>query len=183
MNGNRILVIDDDALFLEIVRHTLESDGHSVETVDDPRVGLRRVMRQDYDLILLDLMMPSLSGEEVLELLKPLSRRHRVAVVSAHGEEIMRARTRDLGAAAYLQKPVDPDDLRRLVDDLTDGGAASDSPEFDEVAVSSTRSPGACLSRIASWVYEDGADSALKAWSAAGVVCGLVGVAAWLLLS
>lgn len=76
----RILVTDDDCLFLEILQFHLERSGYRVVTVADPKVGLNEAIEQQFDLILLDLMMPRMNGEEVLSLLKPLTPQRRVYV-------------------------------------------------------------------------------------------------------
>ena len=105
LSNYRLLVIDDDELFLEIARFNLDKVGFTVEVVSDPRIGLNRAIETHFDLILLDLMMPGLRGEEVLSLLKPLNRQ-RILVVSGHTGNAHRSRARDLGAMAYLEKPV-----------------------------------------------------------------------------
>jgi DNA-binding response OmpR family regulator len=116
----RLLVIDDDELFLEIARFNLDKVGFSVEVVSDPRVGLNRAIETHFDLILLDLMMPGLRGEEVLSLLKPLNQQ-RIVVVSGHTGNAHRSRARDLGAVAYLEKPVAANKLcDKVIDILVD---------------------------------------------------------------
>ena len=102
----RVLVIDDDRAFLEIITVTLARSGWRVTVSNDPREGLKEAITGKFDLILLDLMMPGMTGEEILSLLKPLSLRQRIVVISGADEEKARARVRDLGAAGYIQKPV-----------------------------------------------------------------------------
>ena len=112
----RLLVIDDDELFLEIARFNLDKVGFSVEVTSDPHIGLNRAIETHFDLILLDLMMPGLRGEEVLSLLKPLNQQ-RILVVSGHTGNAHRSRARDLGAVAYLEKPVT---AKKLCDTVMD---------------------------------------------------------------
>ena len=64
-----------------------------------PRAGLNQAIEGRFDLVLLDLMIPEMAGEEILSLLKPLTLKQRVVVVSGSDENEARARTRDLGAA------------------------------------------------------------------------------------
>ncbi|MDP6775268.1 MAG: response regulator, partial [Candidatus Latescibacteria bacterium] len=106
LDSPRVLIIDDDRLFLEIASKNLERADFKVEVSDDPREGARRAIDEEFDLILLDLRLPEMSGEEVLGLLKSLSIQRPVAIVTAEGSEAYRERARDLGAAAYIQKPV-----------------------------------------------------------------------------
>ena len=175
LDSPRVLIIDDDRLFLEIARSHLDRGDIRVEVSDDPREGARRAIDEDFDLILLDLMMPEMSGEEVLGLLKSLSIQRPVAVVSAEGSEIYRARARNLGAAAYLVKPVDADELRRVVNELVQGGRR-------EKAESSDRPARGPTDRLAFWVFGHGEVTTLKRLAAVGVAAGLSGVLIWLML-
>ncbi len=172
-----LLVIDDDKLFLEIVQFHLERAGYRVDIAADPREGLDLAIETDFDLILLDLMMPGLNGEEVLSLLKPFSLQHRVVIVSAHGADEYRARTRDLGAAAYVQKPVDPEDLRRIVDELVQRKTESDGAETQTVTTHRM------LDRLTLWIFDDGEITTGKRFAAFGVLGGLLGVLLWLVLT
>jgi|GEM_PF-1755241 DNA-binding response OmpR family regulator len=173
---HRVLVIDDDRLFLEIVQFHLERSDFLVDTVSDPRAGFNRAIEGRYDLILLDLMMPGMNGEEVLSLLKPFSGQHRVMVVSAHTDESYRARARDLGAAFYMSKPVDPDDLVRAVTDLVSGGDGA-----DHVYTARSETPGP-LDRLALWVFDNDEVSPGRGLPALGVILGIVGVMIWLVV-
>ncbi len=83
-----------------------------------PRAGLNQAIEGRFDLVLLDLMIPEMAGEEILSLLKPLTLKQRVVVVSGSDENEARARTRDLGAAGYIQKPVNTRQLTTLLADL-----------------------------------------------------------------
>ena len=171
---HRVLVIDDDRLFLEIVQFHLERSGFLVDTVSDPRAGFNMAIESPYDLILLDLMMPGMNGEEVLSLLKPFSGQHRVMVVSAHTDETYRARARDLGATSYMSKPVDPDDLVKAVSDLISGNDSGDTARTAEL-----ESPRP-LERLSLWVFDNDEVSPGKGLPALGVILGIVGVLIWL---
>lgn len=110
----RILVLDDDTDILWILDATLASLGHSVEAASDAREGLALAMRRPPDLVVLDLMMPQLSGWEVLEALRSDPRTMTVPIIllSAHGDAQVRARGIRLGADDFLQKPFLPDELQ-----------------------------------------------------------------------
>ena len=83
-----------------------------------PRAGLNQAIEGRFDLVLLDLMIPEMAGEEILSLLKPLTLKQRVVVVIGSDENEARARTRDLGAAGHIQKPVNTRQLTTLLADL-----------------------------------------------------------------
>ena len=170
----RILVIDDDRLFLEITSYHLSRSGYSVEVASDPRQGLHRAIEQSFDLILLDLMMPELNGAEVLGLLKPLGLQHRVIVVTAHDDDYYRARARDLGAAGYVRKPVDPDELQRVV------GATLGSIEDSGPPDGPARRPG-LAGALAGWVFDEPAKDGLQQAVGVGLVASLMALLVWLI--
>ena len=170
----RVLVIDDDHLFLEIIGYHLERSGYAVEVAADPREGLNQAIDGDFDVILLDLMMPGMSGEEVLGLLKPLSLNHRVVVVSAHSSDEYQARVRDLGAVAYVQKPAEPDSVCRIVGDLLRGAADPDGAHVGGPE------PRGATDWLVAWVFENGEVTKLKRVASFGLVILLLGVVVWL---
>ena len=167
--GWRVLAIDDDPLFLEVVQACLERSGCEVETVSDPKEGLNRAIEGTYDLILLDLMMPRMAGEEILQLLKPLSLRQRIVVISGSDEKEARERSRDLGAAGYIQKPIDTRQLTTLLYDILserlDNGASDDVP--------GRRTMSELLVRF---VFGEVEATPSRTWVAAGIVSGLLAV-------
>ena len=101
----KILVIDDEPGIIRFVRRALESEGHTVVTAHDGTTGLRLATEQDPDLIILDLLMPGVSGFGVLAALMAERPRSRVLVLSAVGDAQARVRCLELGAADYLIKP------------------------------------------------------------------------------
>ena len=174
--GSRVLAIDDDRAFLEIVQFGLRQAGYHVEAVSDPKEGLKRAIADDFDVILLDLAMPGLDGGEMLSLLKPFSLQHRVVVVSAHSREDHWARVRDLGAAAYIQKPVDYDVLCRVVDRLL-------REEADErVGLKRTGARSRLLDALTHRVFDTDDATPARQIAALGVVGGLLAVLVWLVL-
>ncbi|MBT3605756.1 MAG: response regulator [Candidatus Latescibacteria bacterium] len=169
---HRLLVIDDDELFLEIARFNLDKAGYDVEVASDPHVGLNRAIELQFDLILLDLMMPGLDGEEVLSLLKPLNQQ-RIVVVSGHTGNAYRSRARDLGAVGYLEKPVTAQKLCETVKEIlsdADRGSDGDGGDvFDQA-----------LDLPVRWVFGVGAITLSKRIVAWFVLLGLVTIFAWL---
>jgi two-component system, OmpR family, alkaline phosphatase synthesis response regulator PhoP len=70
MNGKKILVVDDDLAFCEMLTEILESEGASVSVEHDGQAGLEKALELHPDLILLDMMMPRMTGIAALELLR-----------------------------------------------------------------------------------------------------------------
>jgi adenylate cyclase len=114
---SRILVVDDNASNRDLLSRRLQRQGHTVLQAEDGTVALATVERESLDLVLLDLMMPGISGYEVLARLKA-DPRHRdlpVIMISALNELDSIVRCIEAGADDYLAKPFDPTLLRARV--------------------------------------------------------------------
>jgi two-component system response regulator MprA len=118
-----ILVIENDATFLDLLRVHLSSAGHEVRTAQDAAVGLRAVIESPPDLIILDLFVPYMHGIEVLEALRsdPATAPIAVIVLTGARDDELYARARKLGAADYLTKPVQRDTLLASIDRVLGG--------------------------------------------------------------
>ncbi len=103
----KLLVVDDQELARDSLARWLVAQGHQVETAQDGTTALDQVSRGEFDLILLDVVMPGLSGEEVLGQLKrdPSSHHVPVIMISAVDELDRVVRCIEIGAEDYLPKP------------------------------------------------------------------------------
>jgi two-component system phosphate regulon response regulator PhoB len=117
----QIVVIDDDDDIRFLVRRRLEKQGHTVtEAPDGPR-GLALIESDEPDLVVLDWMMPGLTGIDVLERLRADGRpRPRVLMLTARTQESDVARAREAGADGFLVKPFTASDLLDAVAALLD---------------------------------------------------------------
>jgi len=113
----RILVVDDNASNRDLLFRRLSHDGHHVSKAASGRRALEILGVEDFDLILLDLMMPDLNGFEVLERLKADERLHDVPVIMISGlqEADSVIRCIEAGAEDYLPKPFNPVLLRARI--------------------------------------------------------------------
>ena len=105
-----ILVIDDDRELCELLDAYLGSEGLSIEAVHDGRQGLERALRGEHRLVVLDVMLPSMSGFEVLRALRETSRLP-VVMLTARGDAVDRIVGLEMGADDYLAKPFEPREL------------------------------------------------------------------------
>jgi adenylate cyclase len=114
---SRILVVDDNASNRDLLTRRLQRQGHTVLQAEDGASALAMVEKQALDLVLLDLMMPGISGYDVLALLKrnPRTRDIPVIMISALTELDSIVRCIEAGADDYLAKPFDPTLLRARV--------------------------------------------------------------------
>ena len=102
----RILLIEDNRSFAANLASNLEREGYEVVTADSGVDGLRSARDQPPDLIILDLMLPAMSGYTVLQRLRDEGHPTRVLVMTALGTEHDKLRGFDLGADDYVVKPV-----------------------------------------------------------------------------
>jgi DNA-binding response OmpR family regulator len=112
-----ILVGDDDEIIVDLVRFRLERDGYRVITVGDGEEALKAAREHRPDLCVLDVMMPKLSGVEVLQELRrdPDLARLPVILLTARGQDVDLDRGFDAGANDYVTKPFSPSELRQRV--------------------------------------------------------------------
>ncbi len=106
----RVLVVDDDRNIAEVVARYLVRDGFVVETVGDGRAAVDRALATLPDLVVLDLMLPSMDGLEVCRRLRALAPVP-VIMLTAKGDENDRVIGLDLGADDYVAKPFSPKEL------------------------------------------------------------------------
>jgi adenylate cyclase len=116
-NPPLILAVDDFAENLEIVRMRLEALGYEVQTAADGEEAIAKARELSPDLILLDIMMPRVSGWEVTAALLADRSTDEIPIVfiSARTEVADRLRAFELGAHGYVSKPFDPDVLTETV--------------------------------------------------------------------
>lgn len=109
----KILVIEDDTDILELIAWHLRSEGYSTATSQHGGKGLEAALREQPDLIVLDLMLPGMDGLEVCKTLKRNKSTENVPVImlTAKGEEVDKIVGFELGADDYLVKPFSPREL------------------------------------------------------------------------
>ena len=113
----RVLVADDDPIILRLLQVNLGLEGLEVETAVRGEDAIQKAQRDPPDLVILDVMMPELSGWEVARRLKDDERTADVPIIflSARDQESDRQRGQEIGMAAYVAKPFDPTELMQLV--------------------------------------------------------------------
>ncbi len=112
--ASRVLIVEDDPNVAEVVARYLAREGYEVEIVADGALGLERALADLPDLVVLDLMLPSLDGLEVCRRLRaqaPVP----VIMLTARGEEADRIVGLELGADDYIAKPFSPRELTARV--------------------------------------------------------------------
>ncbi len=116
----RILIIDDNALFVNFLVRVLEGKGYEISVAYDGQTGIQKVHKDVPDLILLDLKLPDLSGEEVLETIRANHKQIPIIVVTGYGGEQIAVEMMKKGATDYLSKPIDHEILLQSIQDAID---------------------------------------------------------------
>jgi CheY-like chemotaxis protein len=112
----RILLIEDNADAREALRALLELDGYEVHAAADGTEGLDLARTKVPEVVLIDIGLPGFDGYEVARRMKVLPAPPSVMIaLTGYSEPEDRQRAKDVGFAAHLVKPVDPDDLSRLL--------------------------------------------------------------------
>lgn len=107
---DKILIIDDDEELCELVSEYLSGEGFDVDCVNDGASGLSRAQSGDYDMAILDVMLPKMNGFDVLKDLRKSSELP-VIMLTARGDDSERITGLESGADDYLPKPFNPREL------------------------------------------------------------------------
>jgi len=106
-NKSKILVVDDEERIRRLIRMYLEREDFIIEEAENGKIALDLALNNDYDLILLDIMMPEMDGIEVCEALRK-EKTTPVIMLTAKGEEANRVQGFEIGADDYIVKPFSP---------------------------------------------------------------------------
>ncbi|MEE8364126.1 MAG: response regulator transcription factor [Dehalococcoidia bacterium] len=148
MTGQKILVVEDDPGLLEALRYSLAAEGYEVSAVSDGGDGLRAARDQAPDLVILDLMLPTLGGLDVCRSLRLAGSITPILMLTARDSEVDRVVGLEVGADDYVTKPFSMRELlarvaamlRRV--DMQRREAAAEAPEvleFDGLVVDVAR--------------------------------------------
>ena len=111
----KILIVDDERIVRESLFHWFEEEGYDVETAEDGLKALKIFEKDKYDLVLLDMKMPGMSGLELLVKIKEIDPVCIVILITAFASVPTAILALKEGAYDYVTKPIDPDELNHLV--------------------------------------------------------------------
>jgi DNA-binding response OmpR family regulator len=107
----RILIIEDEVQIAKVLKLELEYEGFETSVAHDGNTGLEMMLQSNYDLILLDLMLPKLSGSEVLRRYRKVNDHTPVILLTARNATMDKVFGLDLGADDYITKPYETEEL------------------------------------------------------------------------
>ena len=107
---SRILIIEDESSIAELEKYYLELSGFEVALEEEGNQGLKRALEEDFDLLILDLMLPGLDGFEICRRFREVKNTP-IIMISAKKEDIDKIRGLGLGADDYMTKPFSPSEM------------------------------------------------------------------------
>ncbi|KAB2880430.1 sigma-54-dependent Fis family transcriptional regulator [bacterium] len=115
MENTKLLVVDDEKIVRESLHHWFEEEGYLVDTADRAEDALNKFDKGKYDLCLLDMKMPGMSGLDLLKKMKQIDPDSIVILITAYASVSSAIKALKDGAYDYITKPVDPEELEHLV--------------------------------------------------------------------
>jgi DNA-binding NtrC family response regulator len=112
----RILIVDDEEIVIRSCQRILAGGDYAVDSADSGRMALKKVGDSEYDIVVLDIMMPGMDGLEVLQQIKEQHPGVEVIMVTGLSQVATAVKAMKLGAFDYLSKPFDPDELKHVVE-------------------------------------------------------------------
>lgn len=107
---SKILIVEDEVAIADLEKDYLELSGFDVEVANDGLIGLQKALEEDYNLVILDLMLPGIDGFEICRKLRE-DKNTPIIMVSAKKDDIDKIRGLGLGADDYMTKPFSPSEL------------------------------------------------------------------------
>ena len=102
--GKKVLVVDDEKLIVKGIRFSLEQEGMEVDTAFDGEEAVEKASEKDYDIILLDIMLPKLDGLQVCQQIREFSNVP-IIMLTAKGDDMDKIMGLEYGADDYITKP------------------------------------------------------------------------------
>jgi len=132
----KILIVDDEPSMRMGLKDNLEFEGYEVDTAEDGNQGLDKITKQPFDLVLLDVMMPNMSGFDVCKSVRRAGVDVPIILLTAKGDEIDKVLGLELGADDYITKPFSVRELlARIKAVLRRGATKQDADTPNELSI------------------------------------------------
>jgi len=151
--AKRVLVVDDEPLILKGLRFALEQDGYDVDTAEDGQVAASQILAEQYDIVLLDAMLPRLSGLEVIQRVRGEGVGVPIIMITAKGEDMDKILGLEYGADDYMTKPFNILEVKARIKSILRRASAKEAPARETVLTA----PGLVLDTASHGVMIDDA--------------------------
>lgn len=125
----KVLIVDDDVGIRSLLSAVCKRVGYDCENAEDGSVALEKIRKDNFDVVLLDLMMPKLNGYQVIEALRQMEDPPHVIVVTAQGAKTTTGIDDGQVVRAVIHKPFDLDDVTTLLITAAEGARDHAKPE------------------------------------------------------
>lgn len=115
MEANSILIVDDEKIVRESLFHWFEEEGYKIDMAEDAENALKIFEKGKYDLMLVDMKMPGMSGLDLLDKIKEVDDECIFILITAYASVTTAIKALKNGAYDYITKPIDPDELEHIV--------------------------------------------------------------------
>lgn len=124
--SKEVLIVDDSPTLRKVLSFYLSKRGFSVREAQNGKIALEQIELKSFDVMILDMSMPVMNGEQVLLALKGKTDFHTpILILSADKIEERKAMGISLGAAYYMTKPFQPNEVVEMINKILDGSVAS----------------------------------------------------------
>ncbi|MFA5993769.1 MAG: response regulator [Parcubacteria group bacterium] len=120
-NGKKVLLIEDEEIFIEMFGEKLKQDGFVVEAARNGAWGVKEAMKNQYDILVVDMVMPAMTGEEMVAKIKLSEEKKNIPIIvlSASVEDDVAKRVKEMGVQAFFVKTqITPSMLSRKIEEL-----------------------------------------------------------------
>lgn len=128
----KILIVEDEVNIARFLQLELKHEGYEVDTANDGRLGLQKALEGDFDLILLDIMLPGLSGIEVCRRVR-MESRVPIIMLTAKDDVTDKVAGLDMGADDYMTKPFAIEELLARIRVALNRNTAADAKKADQI--------------------------------------------------
>lgn len=128
----RILIVEDEKMLSRFVQLELEHEGYTTDTASDGIVGLEKALKDDYDLMLLDLMLPGMSGIEICRRVRQHSKKP-IIMLTAKDDVSDKVMGLDMGADDYVTKPFAIEELLARIRVALKHGSSEEKQNTDDI--------------------------------------------------
>jgi DNA-binding response OmpR family regulator len=115
----RVLVVETDLGLADAIQQMLQSWGHRASTCDRGKDAMKNSMKMAYDLVLTEVLLPDMKGDEFISRLKTFSPETHIVAMTWNNSRELESRIRAQGVLYYMVKPFEPESLRMLLDHLS----------------------------------------------------------------